>query len=94
MEQNSSLASKAPKIRKEDCLIEWSKQAADVHNFIRGFSPEPGAYTSLNGKMLKIFRTHLTVVSSETQMPEQSKLESGQLLVSCADDSLRFWSCN
>lgn len=35
----------APKIFKEDCLIDWNKPAEVVRNFIRGLSPYPAAYT-------------------------------------------------
>ena len=35
----------APKIFKEDCKIDWSKQAAQIHNLIRGLSPYPSAWT-------------------------------------------------
>jgi methionyl-tRNA formyltransferase len=45
----------APKIFKENCLIDWSKSADEVHNFVRGLSPYPGAYTTFEGKMLKIY---------------------------------------
>lgn len=37
----------APKIRKEDCRIEWSDQGRKVVNLIRGLSPYPGAFTTL-----------------------------------------------
>lgn len=37
----------APKIRKEDCRINWEKEALTVFNFIRGMSPHPGAFTEL-----------------------------------------------
>jgi methionyl-tRNA formyltransferase len=84
IEQDSLIASKAPKIRKEDCLIDWSKPAADVHNFIRGFSPEPGAYTFLNGKMLKIVRTYLTSYRSSLDAGTIN-IDSGKFFVSCAD---------
>ncbi|PLX04666.1 MAG: methionyl-tRNA formyltransferase [Marinilabiliales bacterium] len=51
---------KAPKIFKEDCRIEWSKNVDDIYNFIRGLSPYPAAYTELINEagekvMLKIF---------------------------------------
>lgn len=45
----------APKIFKEDCLIDWNQSVAAVHNLIRGLSPYPTAYTVLNGKTLKLF---------------------------------------
>lgn len=45
----------APKIFKEDCLIDWNKDTTEVYNQIRGLSPYPAAYTLLDGKVLKIF---------------------------------------
>jgi methionyl-tRNA formyltransferase len=55
--QDDSLASPAPKIFREDCQIDWSRSAADIHNLIRGVSPVPGAFTAFGGRQLKIFRT-------------------------------------
>jgi len=46
----------APKIFKEDCLIDWNQPVLSIYNKIRGLSPVPTAYTTLNGKILKIFR--------------------------------------
>ena len=37
----------APKIFKEDCKINWLQAAPSIHNFIRGLSPYPGAWTLL-----------------------------------------------
>ncbi|MFC4874257.1 methionyl-tRNA formyltransferase [Negadavirga shengliensis] len=45
----------APKIYKETCKIDWSKPAEHVHNLIRGLSPYPVAWTTLNGKTCKIY---------------------------------------
>lgn len=47
----------APKIFTETCKIDWSKSSTEVHNLIRGLSPFPGAFTSFNNKMLKIYRS-------------------------------------
>ncbi len=52
----------APKIKKEDCKINWDNSIDDIYNFIRGMSPWPGAFTVLSdgsGKeyYLKIFKT-------------------------------------
>lgn len=59
----------APKIFKETCQIDWSKDAKTVHNFVRGLSPIPGAWTTLvadDGKetTLKIYRTATTEATS------------------------------
>ncbi len=47
----------APKIFTETCKIDFTKSVDEVHNLIRGLSPFPGAFTELNGKMLKIYRS-------------------------------------
>ena len=49
-------ATYAPRLKKEDGLIEWERDAGEIVNLIRGLSPSPGAYTFLNGKKLKIFK--------------------------------------
>lgn len=57
--QDDRKASPAPKIRKEDCRIDWAHPARKVHDFVRGLSPAPGAWTTLNGKIVRIIRTSL-----------------------------------
>jgi methionyl-tRNA formyltransferase len=49
----------APKIFKETCRINWNQPAAHIHNFIRGLSPYPGAWTTLNGKNFKILKAEV-----------------------------------
>ncbi len=38
---------KAPKIFKENCKINWDDSIENIHNFIRGLSPYPGAWTEM-----------------------------------------------
>lgn len=45
----------APKIFKETCRIDWNKEVTHLYNFIRGLSPYPAAFTSLDGKVFKIY---------------------------------------
>lgn len=54
--QDESLVSKAPKIFHETCQIDFNQPTQKVHNFIRGLSPYPTAWTMLDGKKLKVFR--------------------------------------
>jgi methionyl-tRNA formyltransferase len=54
----------APKIFKEDGQINWSKNAEEVHNLIRGLSPYPAAYTSIDGKQLKIFTSSVEKINT------------------------------
>ncbi len=46
----------APKIFKDDCLIDWNHSSKNIYNKIRGLSPYPVAYTHLNDKVLKIYK--------------------------------------
>jgi methionyl-tRNA formyltransferase len=55
--QDDSLATRAPKITPEHCQIDWSREAVQVKNLIRGLSPSPGAFTSFRGKTLKILKS-------------------------------------
>lgn len=50
----------APKIFKNTCEIDWSKDAVENYNFIRGLSPYPCAWTTLNNKTLKIYQAEKT----------------------------------
>jgi methionyl-tRNA formyltransferase len=47
----------APLLRKEDGLIDWRMAAPEIHNRVRGLSPWPGAYSFLDGKLVKILAT-------------------------------------
>lgn len=47
---------KAPKIFTEDCKIDWNKNSEKIFDLIRGLSPYPGAFTEINGKVLKVFK--------------------------------------
>ncbi|MCM1373330.1 MAG: methionyl-tRNA formyltransferase [Bacteroides sp.] len=67
----------APKIFRETCQIQWNKHTMDTaHNFVRGLSPYPGAWTSLlspDGKetVMKIYRTSKESKPNTGQDPEQ-----------------------
>ncbi|MBQ0048874.1 MAG: methionyl-tRNA formyltransferase [Bacteroidales bacterium] len=79
----------APKIFKETCRIDWTKTAQEVHNFVRGLSPYPGAWTTLvmpDGKRtdLKVYRTHLEKEAAGLPSPSDSAalaLEEGTFRV-------------
>ncbi len=57
LEQDDTLVSKAPKIFTETCEIDFNQSTESVHNFIRGLSPYPTAWTMFEDKKLKIFKT-------------------------------------
>ena len=53
--QDNSLATFAPKLKKEQGLINWSWPAERLYGLIRGLDPWPGAFTFHNEKMLKLY---------------------------------------
>lgn len=75
----------APKIFTETCEINWNESAEKIHNFIRGLSPFPGALTSLDGKILKVYRGKKEITSPVH--PAGKVLSDGKtfLKYACAD---------
>lgn len=59
----------APKIFKETCEINWDQEVDKVHNFIRGLSPYPAAWTKLNDLNFKIFKTEKAIGPKEIYAP-------------------------
>lgn len=46
----------APLLKKTDGLIQWSKSAKELYNFVRGVNPWPGAFSFLEGERVKILK--------------------------------------
>jgi methionyl-tRNA formyltransferase len=65
--QNSDLASYAPKLKKEDGLIQWNQPAIKIHNLVRGLMPWPGAFSFLESKRFKICKTEIKSCDSIDQ---------------------------
>jgi methionyl-tRNA formyltransferase len=59
MPQDPGKATMAPLLRKEDGLIDWGMTADRIHNRVRGLSPWPGAYSFLEGKLIKVLETEV-----------------------------------
>lgn len=59
----------APKIFKENCQIDWKQPAQQVRNFIRGLSPIPAAWTTLDGKVLKVYAAEVIDASTTSLAP-------------------------
>lgn len=75
--QNDDDASYAPIIKKEMGFVDFTENADVVHNKVRGLYTWPTAYTMLEGKRLKIFKTEIkngfskdagTVISADNEL--------------------------
>ena len=82
-QQNNELATPAPKIFKEHCKIDWTKNADYTVNLIRGLSPVPSAYTIFNGDNLKILKAHKC---TKNQLePGHYKITAKEFAIGCED---------
>ena len=83
----------APKIFKPMCQIDWSKPVEDVHNFCRGLSPYPTAWTTFKNeekkeeKSFKIFKTEKTDIRVESSNKLKATKEG--ILIPCGDFYLK-----
>ena len=80
--QDSSHATYAPKLKKDDGLIDWTKSAAVIHNRVRGLLPWPGAYTHYSGKVLKVLHTEIS------GHPAGARAEAGKVLAIIKDKGI------
>jgi methionyl-tRNA formyltransferase len=87
--QDSSQASYAPLLKKEDGQIDWRRSALEIHNLVRGLQPWPGAATSFRGRALHLWKTRPAAFLH--QHPEPGRLASTRpLMVSCGDGTLEL----
>ena len=75
----------APKIFKETCKIDWSRDAASIYNHIRGLSPYPAAWTTLQGKTLKIYTSEKIIQQHDKTTGEVETDGKTFLRFTCAD---------
>lgn len=89
MMQNHDLATAAPKLKKEDGLLDFKKSALELHNRIRAFSPWPGGYSNLQGK--KIYFRKTKVLQENFGLAEGSVLiEKDRFIVGTSAGALEI----
>ena len=90
-EQNEREATYATLITKEMAKIDWTSDARQVHDRVRGFDPVPGAFTYLpDGKLLKIWETRVTGNSSEAAPGTVVSVGKREFFVACGEGVLRI----
>ena len=77
--QDPRLATKAPRLKKSDGLIDWTKSAVQIANQIRAFQPWPGSFTNWHADYLKQpMRTivHQAMVVGDSESTEHDSQNS------------------
>jgi methionyl-tRNA formyltransferase len=89
--QDSSQATWARLLKKEDGLIDWSQPAQSIHNRVRGLQPWPGAYTTFRGQTLHVWKTRVhTSVDTADRSVCATFRSLKPLVVSCGSSALEL----
>ena len=75
--QDDNAASYAPRLTKDDGVIEWTQPAGQIHNRVRGLHPWPHAFTYWRGQRLIVLRSAVS--------PEPSDAAPGSVIQAAAD---------
>ena len=90
-EQDDSLASFSPKIKIDNCRIDWKRTSEEIHNQIRAFTPKPGAFTYHNKKRVKLFRSKVLINMSENILkPGQINFKKPVLHIGTATSTIQI----
>ena len=86
VKQDAKAASYFGRRRPEDGRIDWSAPAQAIHDLVRGVAPPyPGAYTIVDGRKLRILRTHIEQRRTTRHVAPTLYCDSGRCYVDCAD---------
>ena len=86
--QDNAQATLAPRIKKEEALVDWSRPATEIHCRVRAFDPWPVAFVRLEGGQLRIWKTRVAPAgSAETDPGRILGVEGEGLTVACGGRS-------
>ncbi len=87
--QDEADVSYAPKLQKKEGKIDWGTPASDLARKIRAMQPWPGAFTLIDGKVLKIFKT-CVIASGEEEGTPGTVIDENEFVVKAGRDALRI----
>ena len=89
--QDDSKSTYAAKITKEECLIDFSRPAKEIHDMIRGLSPIPLSFTHTpDGKLLKVWKAEISSASASGKAAgEVIDLDDG-IHVACGEGAVKL----
>ena len=83
--QDETQATYAPRLTKEEGLLDFHEPAHRVHNRIRGLRPWPGGYTFLRGRRLVIQQSRLSASASTAEPGTCVAAGAAGITVGCGD---------
>lgn len=86
--QDDSLATVAPMLKKNDGLIDWHRDAAEIERLIRGLDPWPSAFCFLNGKRLRLFHPEVVHQDHDQQPGTVLIADKRGIAIACGRNTL------
>ncbi|HYG66064.1 MAG TPA: methionyl-tRNA formyltransferase [Anaeromyxobacteraceae bacterium] len=83
--QDPARATLAPILKREDGRVDWGRSARAIHDRLRGFTPWPGAWTTLDGKLLKILEARVVADAGAADAPGHGVVAGGGIVVRCGE---------
>lgn len=83
--QNEEEATTAPMLSKELSQVDWTRPAQELHDLIRGLNPWPCAFSSLEGRRIKLLSSRVT---EEAGKPGSLIAREDGLVVCCGSGAL------
>jgi methionyl-tRNA formyltransferase len=92
--QDESLATYEGRCGAENARIDWGKPWRQIYNLIRGCNPAPGAWTTINGKMLQVFEAKPLPAKTPKdiggKLGEVVGIDASGISVVCADGRIKL----
>ncbi len=86
--QDASSATYAPILKKEDGRINWTQNARQIYNRMRGFTPWPGTFSTFRGQTCNLWgRPESSVPTGSDATPGHIIVSSKEIRVACVDST-------
>lgn len=86
--QNHNEATFCKMLTKADGLIDWSKSAQQIKDFVRGMNPWPCAYTKLDGMVYKMHKVSVQNNNFSGKAGQIVMADKNGLIVACGDGAI------
>jgi len=85
--QDENMATYAPKIKKADARIDWSKSGGELHRHVRAYNPVPGANFEFQGEAIKCWKANTADTQAKSPGTVLGADRKG-IVVACGTGSL------
>jgi methionyl-tRNA formyltransferase len=90
-QQDESRVTYASRLKKEQGQIDWSRPAAAVERHVRAMTPWPSAFTTWQGKQLKVLRAEIGRIDRPNKLPNGTvSVDRNHVCVQCGVEALRL----